>query len=114
MRKTIHKEVLGYGDEREARSPQDCRRTYASLEYLSGTDIYTLRNQLGHSTIAQTEEYIKDIVDASERQGRLKGCGLLLPEDSHSDDPKPVLFASVRNEGKKNEAREPLILKLLT
>ena len=77
MRRHIHHDVLGYGDEREPRSPHDCRRTYASLEYLNGTDIYTLKNQLGHSKITQTEEYIKDIIEASERKNRLKGTGIL-------------------------------------
>ena len=52
-------------------------RTYASLQYLNGTDIYTLKNQLGHSKITQTEEYIKDIVEASERRSRLKGTGII-------------------------------------
>ncbi len=82
MRKVIHKEVLGYGEEREPRSPHDCRRTYASLEYLNGTDIYTLSRQMGHSKITQTEDYIKDVVDAAERRSKLKGCGLLLEEPS--------------------------------
>lgn len=77
MRTHIHNNVLGYGADREARSPHDCRRTYASLEYLNGTDIYTLKNQLGHSKIAQTEEYIKDIIEASERRNRLKGTGII-------------------------------------
>ncbi len=82
MRRYIHVEVLGYGAERECRSPHDCRRTYASLEYLNGTDIYTLKEQLGHSTIAQTEEYIHDVIDAAERRNRLKGVGILLDIDN--------------------------------
>lgn len=77
LRTHIHHDVLGYGEEREARSSHDCRRTYASLEYLNGTDIYTIKNQLGHSKITQTEEYIKDIIEASERRNRLKGMGIL-------------------------------------
>lgn len=81
MRRHIHHDILGYGDEREPRSPHDCRRTYASLEYLNGTDIYTLKNQLGHTKITQTEEYIKDIIEASERKNRLKGTGILYSLD---------------------------------
>lgn len=77
VRKYIHTTVLGLGADREPRSPHDCRRTYASLEFLNGTDIYTLKNQLGHSKITQTEEYIKDILDASERRNRLKGTGII-------------------------------------
>lgn len=77
MRKTIHHEVLGYDSTRESRSPHDCRRTYASLQYLNGTDIYTLKNQLGHSSITQTEEYIKNVIEASERKDRIKGTGII-------------------------------------
>ena len=94
MRRHIHRDVLGYGAEREARSPHDCRRTYASLEYLNGTDIYTLKNQLGHTKITQTEEYIKDIIESSERKSRLKGTGILyelpnrLTVDSYLDNKK--------------------------
>ena len=78
LRVKVHRDILGYGADREARSPHDCRRTYASLEYINGTDIYTLKNQLGHSSISQTEEYIKDVIEAQERKAKLKGSGLIL------------------------------------
>lgn len=78
LRTTIHSQILGLGKDREARSPHDCRRTYATLEYLNGTDIYDISHQLGHSKISQTEEYIKGIVDSQERKSRLKGTGILL------------------------------------
>ena len=42
LREEIHKKVLGLDLKRDCRSAHDCRRTYASLEYLNGTDIYTL------------------------------------------------------------------------
>lgn len=46
-----------------------CRRTYASLEYLSGTDIRTIKQQ--------TWDYIHEVIDAEERKNRLKGGNLL-------------------------------------
>ncbi len=103
LRTVIHKTVLGLDGESEPRSAHDLRRTYASLEYLNGTDIYTIRRQLGHSTIAQTEEYIKDVADANERQGKLKGCGLLAVEEAPNPH-KTAVFASVRKEETKKEA----------
>ena len=45
---------------------------------MNGTDIYDIMKQLGHSQRAQTEEYIKDIVEAKERQSKLKGIGICL------------------------------------
>lgn len=62
---------------REPRSPHDCRHTYASLEYLNGTDVYVLKRQLGHANVSQTWDYIKDVAEASERRSKLKGAGLL-------------------------------------
>lgn len=79
MREHIHKQLLGYDETREARSPHDCRRTYATLEYLNGTDIKSLKTQLGHSTLSQTEEYIKDIIETAERKNRLMGLGITCP-----------------------------------
>ena len=78
MREVIHTKVIGYGKDREARSPHDCRRTYASLEYLNGTSINVIMNQLGHSNVGQTWDYIKNVVEASERRSQLKGGNLLL------------------------------------
>jgi len=85
MREVIHTEVLGYGAEREARSPHDCRRTYASLEYLSGTPINVIKEQMGHSNVGQTWDYIKNVVEASERRQQLKGARLIF-EDIKSQD----------------------------
>lgn len=59
----------------EIRSPHDCRRTYASIQYLHGVDVKTLQEQLGHASAAQTWDYIKDIVDNSTRLEKIeKGC----------------------------------------
>ena len=77
LREVIHYEVLKLDSSKNARSSHDCRRTYASLEYLSGTDIRTIRQQMGHTSEGQTWEYIKDIVDAEERKARLKGGTML-------------------------------------
>ena len=85
MREVIHTEVLGYGDEREARSPHDCRRTYASLEYLSGTPINVIKEQMGHSNVGQTWDYIKNVVEASERRNQLKGARLLFEEVKYQE-----------------------------
>ena len=82
MREVIHTKVLGYGKEREARSPHDCRRTYASLEHLSGTPINVIMDQLGHSNVGQTWDYIKNVVEASERRRQLKGGRLIFDEVS--------------------------------
>lgn len=80
LRTTIHRDVLGLSDEKEKRSPHDCRRTYASLEYLNGTDIFVIQRQLGHSTTDQTWDYIRDVVDGTERQSQLKGIGVSILE----------------------------------
>lgn len=79
LREFIHYEVLKLDSSKNARSAHDCRRTYASLEYLSGTDIRTIRQQMGHTSEGQTWEYVKDVVDAEERKARLKG-GTMLSE----------------------------------
>lgn len=68
LRTFIHQSLLGYDDTREARSVHDLRRTYATLEYINGTDIYSIKSQLGHSSISQTEAYIKDLIEATVRQ----------------------------------------------
>lgn len=73
LRTTIHYDVLCLTDADEARSCHDCRRTYASLEYLAGTDIYKIQQQMGHSTVAQTWDYIRDVADAEERKEQIKG-----------------------------------------
>ncbi len=93
MRTTIHKDVLGYGKEREARSPHDCRRTYASLEYLNGTPINAIREQLGHENVAQTWDYIKNVVESSERRSQLKGGGLFLKDPNPQKPRKHVVDA---------------------
>lgn len=77
LRDFIHYDVLGLNSSKNARSAHDCRRTYASLEYLSGTDIRTIKQQMGHTSEGQTWEYIKDIVDAEERKKKLKGGTML-------------------------------------
>lgn len=93
MREIIHTEILGYGNEREARSPHDCRRTYASLEYLSGTPINVIKEQMGHSNVGQTWDYIKNVVEASERRGQLKGARLLFEDIKSQDSLKNAINA---------------------
>ena len=57
------------------RSPHDCRRTYASIQYMHGVDIMTIQAQLGHRNVQQTWDYIKDIVEAENRLQKIeKGC----------------------------------------
>ena len=73
LRKIQHE--LKFTDYSPERSPHDCRRTYASIQYLHGVDIKTIQAQLGHATEHQTWEYIKDIADISTRAEKLKkGC----------------------------------------
>nr|MCR4728768.1 tyrosine-type recombinase/integrase [Lachnospiraceae bacterium] len=88
MREVIHTEILGYGNEREARSPHDCRRTYASLEYLSGTPINVIKEQMGHSNVGQTWDYIKNVVEASERRNQLRGAQLIFEEAKPQESQK--------------------------
>ncbi len=48
--------------------------------------------QLGHSSIKQTEDYIKDVQDSYERKSRIKGCGLIM-EISPENAEKPSVYA---------------------
>lgn len=41
---------------------------------------------MGHSNVGQTWDYIKNVVEASERRGQLKGARLIF-EDIKSQDP---------------------------
>lgn len=82
----VHHGILHLDNSREARSPHDCRRTYASLEYLNGTDINLLRAQLGHERTEQTWDYIKDVCNISERKQQLKGLGILIATPTISED----------------------------
>ena len=66
----IQKE-LNFDETKEIRSLHDCRRTYASIQYLNGVDITLIQKQLGHKKASQTWDYIKDIVDAETRANRL-------------------------------------------
>lgn len=43
----------------------------------SGTDIRTIKQQMGHNTEQQTWDYIHEVIDAEERKNRLKGGNLL-------------------------------------
>lgn len=62
-------------DEDAVRSPHDCRRTYASIQYLHDVDIKTIQAQLGHSKVTQTWDYVRDVVDLMTRKGKLEnGC----------------------------------------
>lgn len=68
-------DVLKMSKDHEIRSCHDCRRTYASIQYLHGVDIKTIQAQLGHSNPQQTWDYIKDVVDTETRLQTLsKGC----------------------------------------
>lgn len=58
---------LGFDDTKDIRSLHDCRRTYASIQYLKGVDITIIQKQLGHTTVTQTWDYIKDIIDNRTR-----------------------------------------------
>ncbi len=47
--------------------PHDLRRTFAKLSHDQKMTFSALRDQLGHATIAQTERYVGQTVDWSER-----------------------------------------------
>lgn len=73
LRKIQH--TLSFTTYASERSPHDCRRTYASIQYLHDVDIKTIQKQLGHSKVEMTWEYIKDIVDSNTRAEKIeKGC----------------------------------------
>lgn len=64
----LQKDVLKFSNK-NIRSCHDCRRTYASIQYLKLGDkcITIIQKQLGHKTPTQTWEYIKDIVEPLNR-----------------------------------------------
>ena len=67
--------------------------TYASLEYLNGTDVFVLMRQLGHANVSQTWDYIKDVAEASERRSQLKGAGLLHELPKAQNEPNMAVDA---------------------
>lgn len=75
IRKIQH--ILKMSDDHDVRSCHDCRRTYASIQYMHGIDIKTIQAQLGHSNPQQTWDYIKDVVDAGIRLLMLSRGSLL-------------------------------------
>lgn len=70
-------DILGLSENHDVRSCHDCRRTYASIQYMHGVDIKTIQAQLGHSNPQQTWDYIKDVVDAGTRLRTLSRGSLL-------------------------------------
>ena len=50
-------------------------------------------NQLGHSNVGQTWDYIKNVVEASERRNQLKGGNLLFEAVKPQESPKNVVDA---------------------
>lgn len=68
---------LGFTKYNVVRSAHDCRRTYASIQYIHNVDIKTIQSQLGHSSPLMTWDYIKNVVDINTRERRLEmGCFL--------------------------------------
>lgn len=59
------------------RSAHDCRRTYASIQYLHGVNIKIIQAQLGHSNVQQTWNYIKNVVDENTRREILEQACIL-------------------------------------
>ena len=59
------------------RSAHDCRRTYASIQYLHGVNIKVIQAQLGHSNVQQTWNYIKNVVDENTRRDILEQACIL-------------------------------------
>ena len=46
-----------------------------------------IQAQLGHANVSQTWDYIKNVVEASERRSQLKGSGLLLEAPKQPESP---------------------------
>ena len=63
---------LNFDATKEIRSLHDGRRTYATLQYLSGVNLKSIQRQLGHSSVKQTEEYIFDVIDVKHRANDLE------------------------------------------
>jgi len=63
---------LNFDSTKELRSIHDGRRTYATLQYLSGVNLKSIQRQLGHSTMQQTEKYIFDVIDVKHRANDLE------------------------------------------
>lgn len=63
---------LKFDSTKELRSIHDGRRTYATLQYLSGVNLKSIQRQLGHSTMQQTEKYIFDVIDVKHRANDLE------------------------------------------
>ncbi len=52
-----------------------------------------IQEQLGHSSVGQTWEYIKNVVEASERRKQLKGGGLMIEGFTTSEAPNNIVDA---------------------
>lgn len=63
---------LEFDETKELRSLHDCRRTYATLQFLADVNIKHIQRQLGHSSIKQTEDYINEIIDVRKRAVELE------------------------------------------
>lgn len=108
LRGYVHKNVLTLSNTNEARSTHDCRRTYASTSYFAGTDIYVIQQQLGHSTVDQTWEYIRDIIDAEERKTQLKSLNIADSLDAENNEKNNIISFVRKLDARKSEENNTL------
>lgn len=75
--KKLQERILKF-DNKNIRSAHDCRRTYASVQYLilNAKGLSFIQSQLGHKTPLQTWDYIKDIVEIKDRLELLENGNL--------------------------------------
>ena len=65
------------------RSMHDIRRTYASICFLNDVPLHVIQRQLGHETLQQTLDYIKDLISEQEGKKYLEEAVLFAKEPKH-------------------------------
>lgn len=65
------------------RSMHDIRRTYASICFLNDVPLHVIQRQLGHETMQQTMDYIKDLISEQEGRKFLEGAVLFTKSPEH-------------------------------
>lgn len=87
------------------RSMHDIRRTYASICYLKGVPVQVIQRQLGHETIQQTFDYIKDLITEQEGKMYLEGAVLFLENNETMQSYNIIDFNAALNVKPHKQAR---------
>lgn len=67
------------------RSMHDIRRTYASVQYANGVPPQLIQRQLGHETLQQTFDYIKNLITEQEGKKYLEKAVLFNSKEEQED-----------------------------